>query len=78
MTGKTADRRMVSLKIVHTSDVHGCFFMRDYVNNHSVRGGLSRVYAYVQSLRRTYGRRLLLLDGGTSCRETPWCIAVTS
>lgn len=71
MTGKTADRRMVSLKIVHTSDVHGCFFMRDYVNNHSVRGGLSRVYAYVQSLRRTYGRRLLLLDGGDILQGNP-------
>ena len=46
MANSTAERQIVSLKIVHTSDVHGTFFMRDYVNNHAVRGSLSRVYAY--------------------------------
>ena len=64
MANSTAERQIVSLKIVHTSDVHGSFFMRDYVNNHAVRGSLSRVYAYVQSLRKVYGKRLLLMDGG--------------
>ena len=62
---------MVSLKIVHTSDVHGSFFMHDYVNNRSVKGSLSRVYAYVQSLRRIYGERLLLLDGGDILQGNP-------
>lgn len=37
MANSTAERQIVSLKIVHTSDVHGSFFMRDYVNNHAVR-----------------------------------------
>ena len=45
MANSTAERQIVSLKIVHTSDVHGSFFMRDYVNNHAVRGSLSRVVA---------------------------------
>ena len=71
MAGKAADKRIVSLKIVHTSDVHGSFFMHDYVNNHPVKGSLSRVYAYVQSLRRIYGERLLLLDGGDILQGTP-------
>ncbi len=71
MAGKTADKRIVKLKIVHTSDVHGSFFMRDYVNNHAVKGSLSRVYAYVQSLRRKYGERLLLLDGGDILQGNP-------
>lgn len=38
MANSTAERQIVSLKIVHTSDVHGSFFMRDYVNNHAVNG----------------------------------------
>ena len=28
MANSTAERQIVSLKIVHTSDVHGSFFMR--------------------------------------------------
>ena len=45
--------------------------MRDYVNNHAVRGSLSRVYAYVQSLRKAYGDRLLLMDGGDILQGSP-------
>ena len=71
MANSTAERQIVSLKIVHTSDVHGSFFMRDYVNNHAVRGSLSRVYAYVQSLRKAYGDRLLLMDGGDILQGSP-------
>ena len=40
MIKSTAGKQVVSLKIVHTSDVHGSFFMRDYVNNHAVKGSL--------------------------------------
>ena len=61
----------VHLKIVHTSDVHGNFFMHDFVNNRSVRGSLARVYAYVQELRRAYSGRLLLLDGGDVLQGSP-------
>lgn len=61
----------VHLKIVHTSDVHGSFFMRDFVNNRPVKGSLARVYAYVQSLRKMYGDRLLLLDGGDVLQGSP-------
>lgn len=61
----------VHLKIVHTSDVHGSFFMRDFVNARPVKGSLARVYAYVQSLRKTYGDRLLLLDGGDVLQGSP-------
>lgn len=61
----------VHLKIVHTSDVHGSFFMRDFVNNRPVKGSLARVYAYVQSLRKIYGDKLLLLDGGDISQGGP-------
>lgn len=36
---------VIQIKIVHTSDVHGNFFMWDYVNERPVRGSLARVYA---------------------------------
>ena len=62
---------IISLKIVQTSDVHGNFFMRDYVNNHPVKGSLARVYAYVRSLRDRCGDRLLLFDGGDVLQGNP-------
>ena len=63
--------RIISLKLVQTSDVHGNFFMRDYVNNHPVKGSMARIYAYVRSLRNHFGRRLLLLDGGDVLQGSP-------
>ena len=68
--GKDANR-IISLKLVQTSDVHGNFFMRDYVNNHPVKGSMARIYAYVRSLRNHFGRRLLLLDGGDVLQGSP-------
>ena len=64
-------RRTVNLKIIHTSDVHGNFFLWDFVRNRTVKGSLSRVYAYVQSLRQKYGTRLLLTDGGDILQGSP-------
>lgn len=64
-------KRVVNLKIIHTSDVHGNFFLWDFVRNHTVKGSLSRVYAYVQSLRQSYGSRLLLTDGGDILQGSP-------
>lgn len=71
MTKQTTKSRLVRLKLIHTSDVHGNYFTRDFVNDKPVRGGLSRVYAYVQSLRRTCGQRLLLMDGGDMLQGSP-------
>lgn len=70
ITADTAER-IEQLKIILTSDVHGNFFMHDYVNNHAVKGSMARVYAYVQSLRRTWGKRLLLLDAGDMTQGNP-------
>lgn len=61
----------VHLKLIHTSDVHGNFFLWDYVNERPVRGSLARVYAYVESLRKSFGNRLILMDGGDVMQGTP-------
>lgn len=71
MTKDTTKSRVVRLKLIHTSDVHGNYFTRDYVNDRPVRGGLSRVYAYVQALRVKWGRRLILMDGGDMLQGSP-------
>lgn len=61
----------IQIKIVHTSDVHGNFFLWDYVNERPMKGGMSRIYAYVTSLRKQYGERLILMDGGDVLQGSP-------
>lgn len=66
-----SSQSVIQIKIVHTSDVHGNFFMWDYVNERPVRGSLARVYAYILSLRKQYGERLIMMDGGDMLQGTP-------
>lgn len=69
---KNAERsRKVKLKFIHTSDVHGSFFTRDHINDRPIKGGMARIYAYVQFLRKRYGDRLILMDGGDVLQGSP-------
>ena len=52
------------IKILHTTDVHGCFFPFDFIERKPCSGSMARVSSYVKRLRKKYGRRLLLVDGG--------------
>lgn len=45
--------------------------MRDFINGRLVKGGMPRVYAYVQSLRKAWGEKLLLVDGGDVLQGNP-------
>lgn len=65
--------RTVKLRIVETSDVHGCFFPYDFVERKPLKGSLARVSTYINRLRREYGDRLLLLDNGDILQGQPTC-----
>lgn len=66
MNGKT-----VKLRIVETSDVHGCFFPYDFVERKPMAGSMARVASYVDSLRTIYGKNLILLDNGDILQGQP-------
>lgn len=68
-----AQTKTVQLRIIQTSDVHGCFFPYDFIDRKPKKGSLARVITYVDSLRRTYGDRLLLLDNGDILQGQPTC-----
>lgn len=68
--GQTKDIR---LRIVETSDVHGCFFPYDYIEQKPTEGSLARVSTYVNRLRKEYGDNLLLLDNGDILQGQPTC-----
>ena len=57
-----AQEKVVKLKIVETSDVHGNFYPYDFVRRQPSAGSLARVYTWVQQERRRFGDNLILLD----------------
>ena len=65
--------KKVSLRVIETSDVHGCFFPYDFINRKPKTGSLARVITYVDSLRATYGDNLLLFDNGDILQGQPIC-----
>ena len=71
--GAMGAERTVRLRIVETSDVHGCFFPYDFVEGKPLKGSLARVCTYINRLRGEYGDRLLLLDNGDILQGQPTC-----
>lgn len=68
-----AKDKKVILRIVETSDVHGCFFPFDFITRKPKAGTLARVSTYVKKQRAKYGDNLLLLDNGDILQGQPTC-----
>ena len=68
-----AKQNTVNLRIIETSDVHGCFFPYDYIENTPMEGSLARVSSYVKQLRKQYGDNLILLENGDILQGQPTC-----
>ena len=71
MEGLSAGERVVRLKIVETTDVHGNYYPYDFIGQRDAAGSLARVYDFVQKERRTYGDNLILLDNGDFLQGQP-------
>lgn len=68
-----AKTRFVNFRIIETSDVHGSFYPYDFINRQPKKGSLSRVFSYVEGLRKSYGDKLILLDNGDILQGQPTC-----
>ncbi|EJX08922.1 5'-nucleotidase family protein [gut metagenome] len=66
-----AQHKVVRLKVVQTSDVHGNFFPTDFIRQCPAEGSLARVTTFVKEQRQKYGNRLLLLDNGDILQGQP-------
>lgn len=66
-----SSEKEVTLKLIETSDVHGCYYPYDFIRLHSVQGSLARVSALVGEMRKTYGDRLILMDNGDILQGQP-------
>ena len=68
-----AKSKNIKLRIIQTSDVHGCFFPYDFIERKAKNGSMARVITYIDSLRQSYGNNLLLFDNGDILQGQPTC-----
>lgn len=62
----------IHLKIMETSDVHGCIYPQDLVYQRTRRGSLAQVYTYVKQQRANHDQSVILLDNGDILQGTPF------
>ena len=71
MPTHAAPGKAVTLKLLETSDVHGCYFPYDFIKRKPMRGSLARVSSFVKEQRATYGDHLILMDNGDILQGQP-------
>ena len=69
--------KIVTLKVIETSDVHGHFFPWDFTENRPLKGTLTRANSYINRERQKYGENLLLIDNGDILQGQP-CVYWTN
>ena len=63
--------KQVTLNILETSDVHGCFFPWDFINKRTMNGSMARLATYVSSLRQQNPDGVILLENGDILQGQP-------
>lgn len=66
-----AQEKVIDLKFVQTSDVHGNYFPYSFTLQKDWIGSLSRVAAFVKKERQHYGENLVLMDNGDILQGQP-------
>lgn len=61
----------VTLKLIETSDVHGCYFSYDFISMKPLKGGLACVSSFVKEQREQYGDGVVLMDNGDILQGQP-------
>lgn len=62
----------IHIKIMETSDVHGCIYPQDLVYQRTRRGSLAQVYTYIKQQRANHNQSVILLDNGDILQGTPF------
>lgn len=72
-TIKVNKNKEINLKVIATTDVHGCFFPYDFIKGGPMKGTLTRVSTYINRLRKEYGDRVIMLENGDILQGQPVC-----
>lgn len=67
----SAQEKVVKLKIVQTSDLHGNYYPYNFITRQDWRGSMARVCSFVQQARQEYKDNLILLDNGDILQGQP-------
>ena len=68
-----AEKDTVTIKIVQTSDVHGCLLPYDFIDKRPAYSSMAKVSSYVKALRQSYDGNVVLLDNGDILQGQPTC-----
>lgn len=71
LTSNAAKQSTVTLHILETSDVHGCFFPYDFINKRPMGGSMARVSSYVNRIRTENPEGVILLENGDILQGQP-------
>ena len=63
-----AQEKVVKLKIVQTSDVHGNYYPYNFITRKDWQGSLARIYAFVQKEREQYKENLSCSTTAIYCK----------
>lgn len=66
-----AKKQTVTLRILETSDVHGCFFPWDFINKRPMKGTLARLSTYLNNVRSENPDGVILLENGDILQGQP-------
>ena len=62
----------VKVRIIETSDVHGCYFPYDFINQRDTKGSLARVHSFVTEQRSAIGdSNVIVVDNGDFLQGQP-------
>ncbi len=67
----TANTKNINIKIIGSSDVHGCFMPYDYITNKPRKGTLSRAHTYIKGARKELGDNVILIENGDILQGQP-------
>lgn len=65
------ENKDITIRILATSDVHGCFFPYDFIERRPMHGSLARVSHYVKEVRKETNGNVVLLDNGDILQGQP-------
>ncbi|MDL2247847.1 bifunctional metallophosphatase/5'-nucleotidase [Bacteroides sp. OttesenSCG-928-J23] len=61
----------ITVKLYHTTDMHGNYFPHDFIKNTNNKGSLARVSTFMKEKREEYGSKVLFIDGGDVLQGQP-------
>lgn len=71
LSASAAKMKTVTLNVLETSDVHGCFFPWDFINKRPMKGTLARVSTFVKQARQQNPDGVILLENGDILQGQP-------